>query len=260
MNSDLANLRDLQRQDAEILRLRQEIASLPRRVAAIEEKLANARSRKQQAEAALKADEAARRKLESQIQDLRLKISKYRDQMLEVKTNEQYRALTAEVEFAEKEIRACEDKILEAMVDAEEKEKQLKLADAELKAETAEIEQEKAAARVRTEEDQRLLAIAEKRRDELRAAIQPDILRHYERVAKLRGSGLAEAIDHRCAACQVMIRPQVWNEIRGGEQVVYCDSCQRILVYDPALQTPPTAEKSRKNRAPEELPTTRAGS
>jgi uncharacterized protein len=255
MNSDLGSLRELQREDGEILRLKQEIASLPRRVSAIEEKLANARARKQAAEAALKADEAARRKLESQIQDLRLKISKYRDQMLAVKTNEQYKALTGEVQFAEKEIRACEDKILEGMVDAEDKEKQVKAADADLKAETAEIEKEKAAAHIRTEEDQALLAVAEKRRQELRSAIQPEVLQRYEKVAKFRGTGLAEAVDHRCGACQVLIRPQTWNEIRAADQVIYCDSCQRILVYDPSLQTPPPEEKNRKStKAPAETP------
>ncbi len=201
MNSDLGNLRKLQKEDAEVLRLKQEIASLPRRVAVIEEKLASSRAKKQEAEAALKADEANRRKLESQIQDLRQKISKYRDQMLGVKTNDQYRALTHEVEFAQQDVRACEDKILEGMVDAEEKEKQVKTADAELKAETAEIEREKAAARVRTEEDQVLLAAAEKRRQVLRSAIDAAVLQQYERVAKLRGTGLAEAIDHRCSAC-----------------------------------------------------------
>jgi len=246
MDSDLGNLRELQKEDAEILRLKQEIASLPRRVAAIEAKLANARGRKQEAEAALKADEAARRKLESQIQDLRQKISKYRDQMLDVKTNDQYRALTAEVEFAQKEIRSCEDKILEGMVNAEEKEKQLKQADADLKAETAEIEKEKAAARVRTEEDQALLSAAEKRRQQLRSAIDSAVLQHYERVAKLRGTGLAEAIDQRCSACSVLIRPQVWNDIQAGNGVIYCDACQRVLVFDPALQTPPPEEKGRK--------------
>jgi len=253
MNSDLGNLRELQKEDREILRLKQEIASLPHRVSVIEEKLADARARKQAAEAALKADEAARRKLESQIQDLRQKISKYRDQMLDVKTNDQYRALTHEVQFAEQEIRACEDKILEGMVDAEEKEKQVKIADADLKAETAEIEKEKAAARIRTEEDQALLAVAEKRRQQLRSGIDTSVLQHYERVAKFRGTGLAEAVDHRCSACQVLIRPQVWNEIRSGSEVIYCDSCQRALVFDPSLQTPPPEEKNRKSaKAPAE--------
>lgn len=249
MNAELNNLRELQSVDREILRLRQEIAELPRRVSAIEEKLAASRSRKQQAEAALKADEAARRKYEAQIQDSRQKISKYRDQMLAVKTNEQYRALTHEVEFAESEIRTFEDKILESLVDAEEKERQVKAADAELKAETIEIEKEKANARVRTEEDQKLLAVAEKRRQEVRGAISADLLRHYERVTKLRGTGLAEGIDQRCSACQVLLRPQTWNELMGDQRVVHCDSCQRIVVYDASLQTPPDA-KSRKEKTP----------
>ncbi|SRR5581483_5990786 len=248
MISDLSNVKELQEVDREISRLNQEIAALPRRVAAIEEKLADSKARKQQAEAAIKADEAARRKYESQIQDLRQKISKYRDQMLEVKTNEQYRALAHEVEYAENEIRAAEDKILESLVDAEEKEKVLKVAEAELKAEAAEIEKEKAEARIRTEQDQKLLAVAGKRRQELRAAIDPDVIRHYDRVVKLRGSGLAEAIDHKCAACHTMLRPQAWNDVRSGEQVVYCDSCQRLLVYDPAHQTQPE-EKGRKVEA-----------
>jgi predicted nucleic acid-binding Zn-ribbon protein len=252
MNPELTHLRELQELDRESLRLKQEIVALPGRVAAIEQKLASARSRKQHAEDALKAGEAARRRQESQIQDLRQKISKYRDQMLEVKTNEQYRALVHEVEFAESEIRASEDRILELLVDAEDKEKQLKGADAELKAETAEIEKEKAEARVRTQEDERLLAAAEQRRKELRAAVSEDVLRHYDRVAQLRGTGLADAVDHRCSACQVLLRPQVWNDIRSMGQVVYCDSCQRVLVYDAARQTPPPEEKTR--RSPKDQP------
>ena len=234
MNPDLAKLKELQDADRELARLSAEIAALPRRVAAIEAKLADARGRRENAQAALKADEQARRKLESQIQDLQQKISKYRDQMLGVKTNEQYRALTHEVEFANSEIRGCEDKILDIMVNTEEKEKAVKAADAELKAETAEIEKEKAQARAKTEEDEKLAAEWNGKRDQLRAAISPDVLRHYDRVSKFRGSGLAEAVQHRCSACQVMLRPQVYNDVRSSEGVVVCDSCQRILYYDPS--------------------------
>jgi len=41
---------------------------------------------------------------ETSIQDLRGKISKYRDQSLAVKTNDQYKALLHEIQFAEKEL------------------------------------------------------------------------------------------------------------------------------------------------------------
>ena len=53
----------------------------------------------EKARAAVKTDEAARRKYESSITDLQQKISKYRDQSLAVKTNEQYKALLQEIQF-----------------------------------------------------------------------------------------------------------------------------------------------------------------
>jgi predicted nucleic acid-binding Zn-ribbon protein len=98
----------------------------------------------EKARASVKTDDAARRKYETAITDLRQKISKYRDQSLEVKTNDQYKALLHEIQFAEKEIAANEDKILELMLNAEVREKEVKAAEIELKEETAEIEKEKA--------------------------------------------------------------------------------------------------------------------
>src|SRR5205085_9183682 len=123
MNSDLEKLLSLQQADQEIARLRQEIASLPRKVAVIEEKLAASRAQVEKARAALKAGEATKRKQEAEIQALQQKISKYREQSLDVKTNEQYRALMHEIGFAEQGIRRAEDSILETMVDAETQER-----------------------------------------------------------------------------------------------------------------------------------------
>lgn len=245
MNSDLQNLKELQSADREVSRLSQEIASLPRRVALIEAKLADARMRKEKAVAALKSVESAKRKLESQIQDLQQKISKYRDQMLGVKTNHEYKALTTEVDFAQQHIRAAEDKILEGMVATESLEKDLKAAEADLKAETVEIEKEKAEAHSRTEIDEKELAEWNLKRDKWRAAITPDVLQHYDRVLKLRGSAMAEAFDHKCSSCQVLLRPQVYNDVRTNEQVVVCDSCHRILWYDPARNNAEAAAGSR---------------
>jgi len=234
MLPDVQNLIALQQADREILRLKEEIAALPKRVAAIEERLAGTKAILEKAKTAVKADEAARRKFESAISDQQQKISKYRDQSLAVKTNEQYKALLHEIQFAEQDIRANEDKILELMVNAEIREKDVKAAEAELKAETAEIEKEKVDARQRTTEDEKELAEWNAKREKARAGVDADLLRQYDRVAKHRGSGLSEARDHKCLACQVMLRPQTYNEVRAGAQVVVCESCQRILFYDPA--------------------------
>ena len=257
MLPDLENLMSLQEADGHILRLKEEIAALPKRVAAIEEKLAGTKAGLEKAKAAVKADEAARRKHETAIQDLQQKISKYRDQSLDVKTNEQYKALMQEIQFAEQEIRANEDKILELMINAETREKEVKAAEAELKAETAEIEKEKAEARERTAQDEKELAEWNGKRDKARSGVDSDLLRHYDRVLKFRGSGLAEVRDHKCMGCQVMLRPQTYNEVR-AEKLVFCDSCQRILYFNPAnevvVELPDAPHRRRRARPKADAP------
>ncbi len=231
MLPDIENLLKLQDTDKEIRRLQDEVAEFPKRVAVIEQKLAGTKAQLEKAQTAVKADEANRRKFDTAISDLRGKISKYRDQSLDVKTNEQYKALLHEIQFAEKEISGNEDKILELMVNADARDKEVKAAQAELKAETAEIEAEKEQARQTTAADEKLLTEWRAKRDQIRSGINEDLLRHFERVSKFRGSGISEVRDQKCMACRVMLRPQTYNEIRSGTQVIVCDSCQRILYY-----------------------------
>jgi predicted nucleic acid-binding Zn-ribbon protein len=234
MLPDIENLLKLQGADKEIRRLQDEVAEFPKRIAVIEQQLAGHRAQLEKAQGAVKTDEAARRKYETAISDLRGKISKYRDQSLDVKTNDQYKALLHEIQFAEKEIAANEDKILELMLNADVRDKEVKAAQAELKAETVEIETEKEEARQRTGEDEKLLSEWRAKRDQMRSGVNEDLLRHYERVSKFRGSGISEVRDQQCMACRVMLRPQTYNEIRSGTQVIVCDSCQRILYFNAA--------------------------
>ena len=234
MLSDIEKLLGLQFADKEIRKLQDEVAALPKRVASIEQKLAGTKAALEKAQAAAKGDEANRKKFEANIKDLQGKISKYRDQSLDVKTNDQYKALLHEIQFAEQEIRLNEDRILEVMVNVEGREKEVKAAEAVLKAETAEIEREKQQARTVTAEDQKKLSEWNAKRDSLRQGVPEDLLRHYERVMKFRGSGLAEVRDQKCMGCQVMLRPQTYNEVRNGGKVMTCESCQRIYYYNPA--------------------------
>jgi hypothetical protein len=248
MSPDVQSLIDLQVADKEIKRLHDEIATLPKKVAGIEEKLAGTKAKLAKSKEAIKGDEAARRKYDTAIADLQQKISKYREQSLAVKTNDQYRALMQEIQFAEQEIRANEDKILELMVNAESREKDVKAAEAELKAETADIEKEKIVARERTAEDEKQLVEWAGKREKARGGVDPDMLRHYDRVAKHRGSGLSEVRDQKCTACQVILRPQIFNEVRSSGNTIVCESCQRILYYNPANERPEQTVAATKRR------------
>ncbi len=226
MLPDIDKLLELQVADKEIRRLQE----------------AGTKAQLEKAQSAAKGDETNRKKFEAAIKDLQGKISKYRDQSLDVKTNEQYKALLHEIQFAEQEIRLNEDRILEVMVNVEARDKEVKAAEAELKAETAEIEKEKEDARRVTAEDQKKLSECNAKRDGLRQGISEDILRQYERVAKFRGTGLAEVRDHKCMGCQVKLRPQTYNEVRNGEKVMVCESCSRVYYFNPANEVKPEQE------------------
>lgn len=249
MNNDLERLIALSKADEATARLNAEIAELPKRVAAIETKLARTKAQLEAAKKAIADDAAEKRKQESAISDQQGKISKYRDQQLAVKTNDQYKALTHEIQFAEEAIRKCEDRILELMLDSEEREKALKAAELELKAETAEIEKEKTEARERTAIDEAELKEWQAKREVLRAGVGDSFLAHYDRVVKGRRKALAGVRDQICLACNVMLRPQTYNELRSGEKLITCDSCGRILYYDapadePVRETSPAAQAS----------------
>lgn len=248
MNADLERLMQLEKVDRESARLTEEVAALPRRVALIEAKLADDKAAVEKAKAAIKNNEASRRKLEADIQGFQQKIIKYREQSSSVKTNEEYRALMHEVEFAEKQISGCEDKILELMIALEAEEKALKSAEADLKAETAGVEKEKAEARTRTAEDERQLKELEGKRSELRTGVGESALAHYDRVMRQRKSAMAEAREQKCQACYVMVRPQTWEELKSNSQIITCSSCGRILYYDPAHE-PPMPEPPKKKKA-----------
>jgi uncharacterized protein len=248
MNADLERLIELEKVDREAARLTEEVATLPKRVAAIEEKLAQHKTAVEKAKAQIKSNETGRRQLENDIKGFQEKIAKYRSQSSSVKTNDEYRALMHEVEFAEKQISGCEDKILELMISLENEEKALKRAEAELKTEAADVEKEKAEARVRTTEDEKLLAGLKEKRAGLRSGVEDSALAHYDRVIRQRKSAISEAREQKCMACFVMLRPQTWQELRTNEHIVTCSSCGRILYFDPASETPPepAKEASRK--------------
>jgi len=138
------------------------------------------------------------------------------------------------------------------MVAADSRKESLKQAEVALKAATAENDKEKEHARQQTAEDEKQLAELTTQRNELRSGISDETLRHYDRVLKLRGSAIAAVHDNQmCSVCRVIVRPQVYQNVMKGEEIVYCDSCQRILYFVPP---PPKEEDAKDGKAPSSVP------
>jgi predicted nucleic acid-binding Zn-ribbon protein len=237
MNPDLEKLVQLHRIESELGRVEFELAEVPRLRKALADRLDADRGRLEAAKTALETSQKARKQHEVTVQDLEAKRSKYKGQLMEVKTNKEYTAMLHEIEGVEREIRSREDLILEEMEKAEtlvqevrSEEAAFKLVEQEARTERAGLDSREAklgaeTGRLRTD------------REQMAASVPEDARHLYERVAKLRGTAVAEARDGMCQACRVKLRVQVWVEIRKNEQVFQCESCSRVLFFEPP---PPT--------------------
>src|SRR3989442_1473468 len=187
MNADLKQLIRLQSIDTSIQELRARVDKFPGISKALDEKLKSAQTGLDTAKVKVKNNQGSRKKLETEIATIEVKISKYRDQMMAVKTNEEYRALQHEIEHAQSGIRKTEDDILNLMMEAESSQGDIKAAEARLKEDQQKVEQER---KHLTEVNQRDLSALEsnlKERKEIEASISSDLLPHYERVRKNQG-------------------------------------------------------------------------
>ena len=236
MNPDTHLVNKLQTLDQQISVLEKEIAALPKHVAQIEKTLDGHLRRLDADRAALAANQKDRKKLEGDIQVQEQKISKLRDQMNGAKTNEQYRAFQNEIAYHQQEIRKAEDKILDLMAASEPLEAAVNAAEIALKKEKSDVEAEKQRARERTADDQRQLEKIRADRAALVAQIKPALYTQYERIRKKwNGHAVAEVHEGRCAACFITLRPQHYQDLRRGDQILTCESCGRILFYNPPV-------------------------
>lgn len=230
MHKDVETLLEAQGLEQRLKELDAEINSLPRRIAQLEAPLAAHQAEIDHAAAAVAAAQAERRKIDNQIQDLRTRVAKSRSHSAEVKTNQEYKAVLDEITYSEGEISRCEERILQLMEEIEGHEAAAREAEAKRQRIHAEVEAAKAEARARTEADH-----AEKRRlldhrAKLREGINPNTLRRYDRVARLRGQAVAMLDHYACGACRVRLRPQFLQEITSRpEEVFFCESCGRLL-------------------------------
>ena len=236
MLQDLALALRLQALDRKIVSLETEIATLPKHIAETEKKLESHTRRLDADRAAFTANQRERKKLEGDIQMQEQKISKLRDQTLQAKTNEQYRAFQNEIGYAEGEIRKAEDRILDLMEQSEPLEKNVKAAEQDLKAQQQHVESEKKSARERTAIDKEELQRTNAERQTVVAEMTPAFYREYERIRKkTRNHPIADATEGRCDACQISLRPQFFQDLRRGDKVMFCESCGRILTYNPVV-------------------------
>ncbi len=242
MHADLEKLIALQHLDTATQDAQRRLADEPEREKALDQRLETAKQRVASAKERLAANQSARREIEKDVAVHQSRLSKFREQAMAVKTNQEYHAIQHEIAFAQTEIKTREDQILELMVQADELTANVKKSEADLAAEQKAVDTDRRTLASDRDELTAALARMATERAATVAGITPKVLATFDLVAKRRhGIGVAEARDGICTICHVRLRPQVFNTVRRNVEIVQCDSCQRILYFAGAPAPAPAA-------------------
>lgn len=221
----------LQDKDRKISKLRREIRDIPVRKADIEKQLSGAKARLEAAREELKQIASGLKQLEIEDASRREKIAKYKQQQMEARTNEQYRAFLQEIAAEEKAISGLEDRELELMDRAETARKQIAEREADLNEETGGVAEEQEMLDTRLKEAQADLQALLDDRNRHAAGIDPSLKAKYERLFANKGDfAVVEVEKDHCGGCHMKLPPQVVNDALNPAKLVICNFCGRMLI------------------------------
>jgi len=225
----------LQKKDRRLIKVMREIRDIPQRKSDIEAQLAGSKQRLETALDSRKHTEATLKELELEVESLKEKIIKYKQQQMEATTNDQYRAFVKEIGAVEAEISELEDKEIQLMEDLERGKAIVAECEEKLNAEKAGIADELAELDERSADLKDQLEQLKAGRS--RAAEQCDktILQKYTRIMNNKRDFAVVLVEPggHCGGCHMKLPPQVIHDARNPTKVVGCNFCGRI-VYNPA--------------------------
>src|SRR5581483_4287213 len=221
MLPDLERVIALQKLDTAAHDAQRRLADEPERTKTLDARLEAAKQAVADAKARVAENQNKRRDIEKDVAMHQSRLSKFREQAMAVKTNQEYHAIQKEIGFAQSEIKALEDKVLELMLEADDFNAAVKRADKALADEQKAIEAEKKAMAAEHEQLNASLAKIHAERAEIAGKIDKTVLATFERVAKGRnGIAIAEARNEICTICHVRLRPQIFNNVRKNDSII----------------------------------------
>ena len=191
-----------------------------------------------------------------EIENAKVSVERYKEQLNDVKNNREYDTLSKEIEFQSLEIELCNKKINEAQRHIAERSEDLNGAKALLEEKKADLdvkrnELDEIMEETRSEEEKLKAKVKD-----LEAKIEPRLLTSFKRIRKNARNGLGIVYVQRdaCGGCFNKIPPQRQLDIKMHKKVIVCEYCGRILI-DPELagvkidKVVGTEEKKTRKRA-----------
>ena len=234
MLPDLEQLIRLQQLDTASDEAQRTVDAMPARVEDLDTRLTARTTAVAAATHSLAAQKRERQAVEKSLAEVQGRLSRFKEQLMAVKTNREYTAMQHEIATAEAQIQQLEDTILEHMLEADDLGTGVEAAERILQTERTEVEGDRAALEAERAEMERRLRGTSGERAKLVGSIGAAARTLFETIARQRqGVAVVEARDGHCTVCNVRLRPQVFNQVRRNTELIQCDSCMRILYHAP---------------------------
>jgi hypothetical protein len=177
--------------------------------------------------------EVERRRAHAELAEHRERLKKYQTQLRAVQNQREYGAVLNEIDGVEKLVRSAEDRILNLEEEIETATKELASREELLPLETEQHEERLKDWRSVQRSINEELAAAKEEIRQLEASMHPRDRSEFQRLLEKKG-GLAVvlALGGSCSACHVKVRPAALQALKAGREIIYCDTCKRILYWD----------------------------
>ena len=217
--------RRIRQEQGELARIEPERQTLKAKAAAAQAELENAKLRVMQIE-------SARKDLELEVEGKKQMIVRYSNQQFQTRKNEEYRALTHEIDTCKAAIFEIENREIEFMEQAEAAQKEVLRATQGAKEARALMDEQVAQLDAREENLKKELAQLEANREELASAVDEAARSRYERLVRSKGENVVVGVQHGvCGGCHMKLPPQLLVTCQAEKELVGCSNCGRILYY-----------------------------
>jgi len=176
--------------------------------------------------------EQKRHDVEIENEDAGERIKDRQNKMMQVQTSREHQALLKEIEDAKRLIKESDEQLLTVMEEMEQAESEAKELENLLTGEQELLNEETGIVTKKiTKIENRRKTVANKRK-KLAVTLNAGRLKRYDMLLKKRdGLAVVEAIVGVCQGCFMTVPPQQFNEIRKGDNIYVCPTCQRMLYY-----------------------------
>ena len=223
----------LQELDKDIKEVSLFLGKVPARLEALDTQILESDKIVSQAEDRLSQNQKKRRDLEGNIQELKQKLSKYKSQLNNVKTNIEYSSLLKEIADVQKRNDRIEEQVISEMLDSDELEEEIKTARVKAENIKDKFAKEKADILQQKKDKEQTLKNFFNQRKALVPEIPKDQMKQYMEISQMRdGQVLSPVNDEFCAMCYMRVRPQMLNELKAENQMILCENCGRILYFE----------------------------